>query len=93
MSDDGQWMAQTSKGETKLYALVWNTATPEPKKISFAGTSQVMKALSISSDGRFLACSHGSDGLILLDVHEALQRPLIRIHAVKAACFSHYSHR
>jgi WD40 repeat protein len=91
VSDDGQWMAQTSKGETKLYALVWNTAAPEPKKIFFAETSQVTKALSISSDGRFLACSHGDDGLILLDVRESLPRPLIRSHAVKAACFSHDS--
>ncbi len=41
VSDDGQWVAQTSKGETKLYALVWNTPTPEPKKIFLAETSQI----------------------------------------------------
>ena len=33
-------------------------------------------------DGRFLACSHGDDGLILLDLHESLPRPLIRSDAV-----------
>ena len=40
VSDDGQWVAQASRGETKLYALVWNTPAPEPKKIFFAETSQ-----------------------------------------------------
>jgi hypothetical protein len=71
----GRWAGQTGVAslflsDTKLYALVWNTAAPEPKKVPFADTSQVSTALAISSDGRFLACSHGDDGLILLDVHE-----------------------
>ena len=78
VSDDGQWVAHASSGETKLYALVWNTPDPEPKKIFFAETSQDTKALSISPDGRFLACQHGDDGLILLDLHESVPRPLIR---------------
>ena len=68
VSDDGQWVAQTSTGETKLYALVWNTPAPEPKKIFFAETDKDTAALSISPDGRFLACRHGDDGLILLDL-------------------------
>ena len=74
--------------ETKLYALVWNTPTPEPKKIFFAETSQDTRALAISPDGRFLACQHGDDGLILLDLQESVPRPLIRSDAVLAACFS-----
>jgi WD40 repeat protein len=88
VSDDGQWVAECSKGETKLYALVWNAPTPEPKKIFFAESSQYTTALAISPDGRFLACKHGDDGLILLDVREAAPRPLIREHNVGAACFS-----
>ena len=88
VSDDGQWVAQASKGETKLYALVWNTPTPEPKKIFFAETIQVTRALAISPDGRFLACNHGDDGLILLDLQESVPRPLIRSDAVRGACFS-----
>ena len=88
VSDDGQWVALTSSGESKLYALVWNTPAPEPKKIFFAENRENTQALSISPDGRFLACSHGSDGLILLDLHESLPRPLIREHEVEAACFS-----
>jgi WD40 repeat protein/serine/threonine protein kinase/tetratricopeptide (TPR) repeat protein len=88
VSDDGQWLAAASTGEKKLYALVWNTPVPEPKKIIFAQTYQDTKALSISHDGKFLACQHGDDGLILLDVHEAVPRPLIRDNEVAAACFS-----
>ena len=88
VSDDGQWVAQASRRETKLYALVWNTPTPEPKKIFFAETSQDTGALAISPDGRFLACKHGDDGLILLDLQESVPRPLIRSDAVMGACFS-----
>jgi WD40 repeat protein/tetratricopeptide (TPR) repeat protein len=88
VSDDGQWVAQSARDGTKLYALVWNTPVPEPKKIFFAQTSQHTMALAISPDGRFLACMHGDDGLILLDVHEAVPRPLIRSDPVSAACFS-----
>ena len=40
VSDDGQWVAQASAREGKLYALVWNTPVPEPKKIVFAETYQ-----------------------------------------------------
>ena len=57
-----------SKDETKLYALVWNTPIPEPKKIVLGETSQNTWPLAISPDGRFLACWHGDDGLILLDL-------------------------
>ena len=67
---------------------MWNTPVPEPKKIQFAETRQHTSALSISPDGRFLACSHGDDGLILLNVHESVPRPLIRADRVTAACFS-----
>jgi WD40 repeat protein/tetratricopeptide (TPR) repeat protein len=88
VSDDGQWVVFASRGATNLYALVWNTPVPEPKKIIFAKTYQDTKALAISPEGRFLACQHGDDGLILLDVHEALPRPLIRDHQLAAACFS-----
>jgi WD40 repeat protein len=88
VSDDGRWVAQCASDERKLYALVWNTTAPEPKKIFFAETSQVTEPLAISSDGRFLACRHGDDGLILLDLHESLPRPLIRSDSVLAACFS-----
>ncbi len=88
VSDDGQWVAQAARDGTKLYALVWKTPVPEPKKIVFAETYQETQALSISADGRFLACQHGDDGLILLDVPEAAPRPLIRDHEVLAACFS-----
>jgi WD40 repeat protein/tetratricopeptide (TPR) repeat protein len=88
VSDDGQWVAVASAREGKLYALVWNTPVPEPKEILFAKTNQDTKALSITRDGRFLACQHGDDGLILLDVREAVPRPLIRSDEVLAACFS-----
>ena len=71
MSDDGQWVAQAYAREGKLFALVWNTPVPEPKKIVFAETYQDAQALSISPDGRFLACRHGDDGLILLDVQRS----------------------
>jgi len=88
VSDDGQWLAQASKSGTTLYALVWNTPVPEPKKIIFADTNQDTQALAISRNGRFLACQHGDDGLIVLDVREAAPRPLIRDGEVLAACFS-----
>ena len=88
VSDDGQWVAQASGAETKLYALVWNTPIPEPKKIVFAETGQYTWTLAISPDGRFLACAHESDGLILLDLHESVPRPLIRSDEVESACFS-----
>ncbi|HTU18719.1 MAG TPA: protein kinase, partial [Gemmataceae bacterium] len=88
VSDDGRWVATASARETKLYALVWNTPVPQPKEIPFAQTDQDTRALSISPDGAFLACQHGDDGLILLDVREALPRPLIRSDEVLAACFS-----
>jgi WD40 repeat protein len=42
----------------------------------------------ISPDGRFLACQHGSDGLILLDLQESVPRPLIRSDEVMDTCFS-----
>jgi WD40 repeat protein/serine/threonine protein kinase/tetratricopeptide (TPR) repeat protein len=88
VSDDGQWVAQASRGGTKLYALVWNTPVPEPKKILFAETYQDTAALAISAEGGFLACKHGDDGLMLLDVREAVPRPLIRDHEPLSACFS-----
>jgi WD40 repeat protein len=88
VSDDGRWVAQTSRGETKLYALVWNTPEPEPKKIFFAEARGHTKALSISPDGRLLASSQGDEGLVLLDLHESRPRPLIRAEEVIAACFS-----
>jgi WD40 repeat protein/Flp pilus assembly protein TadD len=88
ISEDGQWVATAFRGETKLYALVWNVPVPEPMKINFAETSQETNALSISRDGRFLACRHGDDGLILLDVQESRPRPLMRSGQVLAACFS-----
>jgi serine/threonine protein kinase/WD40 repeat protein/Flp pilus assembly protein TadD len=88
VSDDGRRAALTSRGGTKLYALVWNTSVPEPKKIVFADTYQDTEALAISADGKFLACKHGDDGLILLDVHEGTPKPLISDHEVSAACFS-----
>jgi serine/threonine protein kinase/WD40 repeat protein/tetratricopeptide (TPR) repeat protein len=87
VSDDGQWVAQAYAHEGKLYALVWNTPVPAPKKITFAETYQDTKALSISPDGGFLACTHGDDGLILLDLRKAEPRPLIRSEEVLAACF------
>ena len=88
VSDDGQWVAQACTGETKLYALVWNAPIPEPKKIFFAETNQDTRALAISPEGRFLACRHGDDGLILLDLQESVPRPLIRSDTVHGACFS-----
>ena len=88
VSDDGQWVAYASREGTKLYAWVWNTPIPEPKKIFFAETVQDTQALSITANGRLLACQHGDDGLILLDVREAVPRPLIRGQTGLAACFS-----
>jgi WD40 repeat protein/tetratricopeptide (TPR) repeat protein len=87
VSDNGKYVAQTCTGETKLYALVWNAPAPEPRKVFFADTDRDTDALSISPDGRFLACRSGSDGLVLLDLHEARPKPLIRSHVVLAACF------
>jgi serine/threonine protein kinase/WD40 repeat protein/Flp pilus assembly protein TadD len=88
VSENGQWVAQASREGTKLYALVWNPPVPEPKKIFFAETVQATQALSISADGSLLACQHGDDGLILLDVRQAVPRPLIRGQTGLAACFS-----
>jgi serine/threonine protein kinase/WD40 repeat protein/Flp pilus assembly protein TadD len=88
VSDDGRRVALASRGGTKLYALVWNTPVPEPMKIVFADTYQDTEALAISADGRFLACKHGDDGLILLDMHEGTPKPLISDHEVSTACFS-----
>jgi serine/threonine protein kinase/WD40 repeat protein/tetratricopeptide (TPR) repeat protein len=88
VSNDGQWVAVASAREGKLYALVWNTPVPEPKEILFAETYQDTQALAISPKGGFLACQHGDDGLILLDVRAAVARPLIRCHEVMTACFS-----
>jgi serine/threonine protein kinase/WD40 repeat protein/Flp pilus assembly protein TadD len=88
VSDDGQWVAQASRGATTLDALVWNTPVPQPRKITFAKTQQDTVALAISPDGRFLACRHGDDGLILLDVPASVPRPLIRDNEMIAACFS-----
>ncbi len=88
VSDDGQWLALASARGDKLYALVWNTAVPEPTEILLAETYQDTRALSMSPDGRFLACQHGDDGLILLDVRAGVPRPLIRSNEVLAACFS-----
>src|SRR5262249_8409582 len=79
---------QAYRGKTKLYALVWNAPVPEPQKIFFAETNQDTGALAISSDGRFLACRHGDDGLILLDVRTGVPRPLIRDNQMMATCFS-----
>src|SRR5262249_51184451 len=70
------------------YALVWNTPVPEPREVFLAETYQDTRALSISPDGKLLACQHGDDGLILLDVRAAVPRPLIRSDEVLAACFS-----
>jgi WD40 repeat protein/serine/threonine protein kinase/Tfp pilus assembly protein PilF len=88
VSDNGQWVAQAYPREGKLIALVWNTPVPEPRKITFAETNQDTQALSISPKGRFLACQHGDDGLILLDVRDSVPRPLIRDNEVLAADFS-----
>jgi WD40 repeat protein/tetratricopeptide (TPR) repeat protein len=88
VSDDGQFVAIASARESKLYALVWNSPVPEPREIFLAETYQDTDALSITPDGRFLACKHGDDGLILLDVRAAVPRPLIRSNEVLAACFS-----
>ena len=71
-------MGGSSLGESKLYALVWNTPAPEPKKIFFAETRQATNALSISPDGRFLACSMGMTGSFCSTCSESLPRPLIR---------------
>ena len=85
VSDDGQRVAQCVQGELKLHALVWDLPAPAPKKVFFANTSQTTRALAISPDGRFLACFHGDDGLILLDLQESLPRPLIRSDTVLGA--------
>jgi WD40 repeat protein/tetratricopeptide (TPR) repeat protein len=87
VSDDGQWVALASARGSKLYALVWNTPVPEPREIFLAETYQDTRALSMSPDGRLLACQHGDDGLILLDVRAGVPRPLIRCDTVLAACF------
>jgi WD40 repeat protein/serine/threonine protein kinase/Flp pilus assembly protein TadD len=86
VSDDGRWVAQAAREGTKLYALVWNTPVPEPKKIVFADTNQDTQALAISADGKCLACQHGDDAVVLLD--EGVPRPLIRDQTGLAACFS-----
>jgi serine/threonine protein kinase/WD40 repeat protein/tetratricopeptide (TPR) repeat protein len=86
VSDNGQWVAQAAREGTKLYALVWNTPVPEPRKIVFADTNQDTRALAISADGKCLACQHGDDGVVLLD--EGVPRPLIRDQTGLAACFS-----
>lgn len=88
VSEDGQSVAEVGKVDGKLYALVWNTPAPEPKKIFFEGTTQTLKALAISPDGRFLVSLHGDDGIVLLDMHESVPRPLIRSDSVISACFS-----
>jgi serine/threonine protein kinase/WD40 repeat protein/tetratricopeptide (TPR) repeat protein len=89
VSNDGQWVAQAAREEgTKLYALVWKAPVPQPKKIVFAETHQDTQVLSISAHGEFLACQHGDDGVVLLDVRQGAPRPLIREHEVLAACFS-----
>jgi WD40 repeat protein/serine/threonine protein kinase/tetratricopeptide (TPR) repeat protein len=87
VSDDGQWVAHASREGTKLYAWVWNIPIPEPKKVFLAETVQDTQALSISADG-LLACQHGDDGLLLLDMRAAMPRPLIRGQTGLAACFS-----
>jgi serine/threonine protein kinase/WD40 repeat protein/tetratricopeptide (TPR) repeat protein len=86
VSDNGQWVAQAAREGTKLYALLWNTPVPEPKKIVFADTNQDTRALAISADGKFLACQHGDDAVVLLD--EGVPRPLLRDQTGVAACFS-----
>jgi serine/threonine protein kinase/WD40 repeat protein/tetratricopeptide (TPR) repeat protein len=86
VSDNGQWVAQAARDGTKLYALVWNTPVPQPKNIVFADTNQDTQALAISADGKFLACQHGDDGVVLLD--EGVPRPLIRDQTGLVACFS-----
>jgi WD40 repeat protein/serine/threonine protein kinase/tetratricopeptide (TPR) repeat protein len=86
VSDNGQWVAQAARDGTKLYALVWNTSVPQPRKIAFADTNQDTQALAISADGKFLACQHGDDGVVLLD--EGVPRPLIRDYEVLSAGFS-----
>ncbi|MGO9922542.1 MAG: protein kinase domain-containing protein [Isosphaeraceae bacterium] len=88
LSDDGQCVAVASARGSQLYALVWNTPVPEPREILFAETFQDTNALSVAPDGRLLACQHGDDGLILLDVRAGVPRPLIRSDTVLAACFS-----
>jgi serine/threonine protein kinase/WD40 repeat protein/tetratricopeptide (TPR) repeat protein len=88
VSDDGRWVAQASRDGTTLYALVWNTPVPQPKRIVFADTVQDTQVLAISPHGRYLACQHGDDGLILLDVRRGVPRPLIRDYEPLAAAFS-----
>jgi WD40 repeat protein/serine/threonine protein kinase/tetratricopeptide (TPR) repeat protein len=90
VSDNGQWVAQAYGDGGKLYALVWNIPVPEPRKIVFAKTHQDTQVLSISADGRLLACQHGDDGLVLFDVPQGVPRPLIRSMGGQqlAACFS-----
>ncbi len=88
VSDDGRRVAQCVRGEQKLHALVWDLPAAAPKKVFFANTSQNTRALTISPDGRFLACFHGDDGLVLLDLQESLPRPLLRSDSVLGAGFS-----
>ncbi len=91
VSDDGQYVAQAYSREGALHALVWNVPDPEPKDIVFAHTEQETRALAIGPDtpaGRFLACGHGDDGLVLLNLRDGVPRPLIREDQTLAACFS-----
>jgi WD40 repeat protein/tetratricopeptide (TPR) repeat protein len=88
VSGDGQWVAQAVREGTKLYALVWNTPVPQPQKIVFSDTNQDTRALAISADGKFLACQHGDDGVVLLDAHQGMPRPLMRDQTGLAGCFS-----
>jgi serine/threonine protein kinase/WD40 repeat protein len=88
ISANGKFMAQAYARDGKLYAHVWNTSVAEPKDIQFATTPQETAALAISQDGSLLACKHGDDGLILLDIATAQPRPLIREHELASACFS-----
>jgi WD40 repeat protein/serine/threonine protein kinase/tetratricopeptide (TPR) repeat protein len=88
VSDNGQWVAVASARGSKLSAQVWNTPALEPREIPFAETYQETRALSISPDGNLLACRHGDDGLILLDLRAGVPSPRIRFDEVLAACFS-----
>src|SRR5262249_42558214 len=40
------------------------------------------------ADGWYLACKHGDDGVVLLDLRQGVPRPVIRDNEVLAACFS-----
>ena len=88
VSDDGQWVAQASKGETKLYALVWNTPTPEPKKIFLrkpANIREPWRSAPMEDSWRAVMAMTGSSCSIC---SESVPRPLIRSDSVTAACFS-----